>query len=285
MHSLAAVIQQFKGTACYKELKTLCDEYDAESKESAGNVELKDRILAACHKYQQSYQQQFHSKQVGAMEGNRGGEGVQWRRAHGRVQVIKTSGFSLAAIKHNAVAGEDNPYTKEYAKYTVKQCATHPCFAKYQEDEIRIGAWGATHALHGFACVHDRVKSEYESLTKDGYMDLDVVCNRDKSGLLRDAIVNGVKFTVVKWVVHAALPMVAKIVGDALNTVQQTSEGCPPFLLPPMSSSLFLFFSSYPFSPLSLAVVVVSVFRGLFIATVSCGIGCSCIVTAAAGAS
>ena len=69
-------------------------------------------------------------------------------------------------------------------------------------------------------------------------MDLDVVCNRDKSGLLRDAIVNGVKFTVVKWVVHAALPMVAKIVGDALNTVQQTSEGCPPFLLPPMSSSL-----------------------------------------------
>ncbi|CAK0857291.1 unnamed protein product [Prorocentrum cordatum] len=203
----------------------LCDEYDAESKESAGNVELKGRILAVCHKCQHSYQQVFHCKQVGAMESNCGGEGVQWRRAHGRVQVIKTSGFSLAAIMNNAVAGEDNPYTKEYAKYTVKQCAKHPCFAKYQEDEIRIGAWGATHALHGFACVHDRVKSEYESLTKDGYMDLDVVCNRDKRGLLRDAIVNGVKFTVVKWVVHAALPMVAKIVGDALNTVQQTSEG------------------------------------------------------------
>ncbi|CAK0863772.1 unnamed protein product [Prorocentrum cordatum] len=203
----------------------LCDEYDAESKESAGNVELKDRILAVCHKYQHSYQQVFHCKQVGAMESNRGGESVQWRRAHGRVQVIKTSGFSLATIMNNAAAGEDNPYTKEYAKYTVKQCAKHPCFAKYQEDEIRIGAWGATHGLHGFACVHDRVKSEYESLTKDGYMDLDVVCNRDKRGLLRDAIANGVKFTVVKWVVHAALPMVAKIVGDALNTVQQTSEG------------------------------------------------------------
>ncbi|CAK0910872.1 unnamed protein product [Prorocentrum cordatum] len=218
MHSGAADVQQFKATACYRELKMLCDEYDAESKESAGNVELKDRILAVCHKYQHSYQQVFHCKQVGAMESNRGGEGVQWRRAHGRVQVIKTSGFSLAAIMNNAVAGEDDPCTKEYAKYTVKQCAKHPCFAKYQEDEIRIGAWGATHALHGFACVHDRVKSECESLTKDGYMDLDVVCNRDMRGLLRDAIVNGVKFTVVKWVVHAALPMVAKIVGDALNT-------------------------------------------------------------------
>ncbi|CAK0870316.1 unnamed protein product [Prorocentrum cordatum] len=169
MHSGAADVQQFKATACYRELKMLCDEYDAESKESAGNVELKDRILAVCHKYQHSYQQVFHCKQVGAMESNRGGEG-------------------------------------EYAKYTVKQCAKHPCFAKYQEDEIRIGA-------------------ECESLTKDGYMDLDVVCNRDKRGLLRDAIVNGVKFTVVKWVVHAALPMVAKIVGDALNTAQQTSEG------------------------------------------------------------
>ncbi|CAK0886599.1 unnamed protein product [Prorocentrum cordatum] len=219
-------IAAFKSTPCFSELKQICDEWDASaSTSSSGNVELKDRILDICKKHSQSFEQVYHSKQVGAWERNRGGEGVQWRRAHGRVQVIKTSGFSLAAIANNAVAGEDNPYTREYAKYTAKKCDTHACFANYKEEEIRVGAWGATHALHGFACVHDGVESDIDDLTKDGKMHIDTVCSRDKHGLLRNAIEVGVKFTVVKWVVHAALPNVAHIVGGALNTVQQTSEG------------------------------------------------------------
>ena len=219
-------IAAFKSTPCFRELKEICDDWESSaSTSSSGNVELKDRILDICKKYSQSFEQVYHPKQVGAWERNRGGEGVQWRRAHGRVQVIKTSGFSLKAIANNAVAGEDNPYTREYAKYTAKKCATHACFANYTEEEVRVGAWGATHALHGFACVHDGVESDIDELTKHGKMHIDTVCSRDKHGLLRNAIEVGVKFTVVKWVVHAALPSVAHIVGGALNTVQQTSEG------------------------------------------------------------
>ena len=145
--------------------------------------------------------------------------GSRARAGHQDVRV------SLKAIANNAVAGEDNPYTREYAKYTAKKCATHACFANYKEEEVRVGAWGATHALHGFACVHDGVESDIDELTKHGKMHIDIVCSRDKHGLLRNAIEVGVKFTVVKWVVHAALPSVAHIVGGALNTVQQTSEG------------------------------------------------------------
>eukprot|EP00959_Pyramimonas_sp_CCMP1952_P380462 7970882-Pyramimonas_sp.AAC.1 len=69
-------IAAFKSTPCFSELKQICDEWDASaSTSSSGNVELKDRILDICKKHSQSFEQVYHSKQVGAWERNRGGEG------------------------------------------------------------------------------------------------------------------------------------------------------------------------------------------------------------------
>ena len=215
-------IDNFRSSQCYTEIKEICDQFSASQR---GNVEAKDLILEICARHKYSFHRVLHCKQVGAFPGNRGGEGVSWRRAHTRVMVIKTAGFSKNTIEPNAVAGEDNPFTREYAKFTAGHCRSHSKFANYKEEDVVVGAWGATHAMHGFSCVWDGVECDIDSLTKNGFMCKDQVCSNDPKGLLRDAIDNGVNFTIIRWVVHAALPMVADIIGGALNTVQQTSEG------------------------------------------------------------
>ena len=129
------------------------------------------------------------------------------------------------------MAGEDNPYTREYAKFTVKLTSSHPQYAKYREDELVAGAWGATHAMHAFACVLDGVPTGLDSIARNGRVHRGAVLENDVGGKLANAIDVGVKFLVVRWLVHAALPAVQDIIGSALNTVQQTSEGhatvCP----------------------------------------------------------
>ena len=80
--------------------------------------------------------------------------------------------------------------------------------------------------MHGFACAHDGVPCDIDAISKDGRMRMEKVCSNDPNGRLRKAIEVGVDFTVVKWVVFAALgKKMETIIMGALNTVQQTSEG------------------------------------------------------------
>ena len=221
-------INAFKSTACFRELQDVITKFQ-KGDTAIGNVETKDAILDILLKHKYAEQRVLHCKQVGAWPGNRGGEGLLWRRAHSRLMIIKTSGFSERAIAHNAVAGEDNPYTREYAKFTVKLTGSHPQYAKYREEELVAGAWGATHAMHAFACVLDGVPTDLQSISKNGRIHRETVLENDVSGNFAHALDVGVNFVLVRWVVHAALPLVQDIVGSALNTVQQTSEG--PFRL------------------------------------------------------
>ena len=93
----------------------------------------------------------------------RDNEGISWHRAHIRLQVIKASGYSNASMEDNRIGLQDNPYAKEFAKYSAGRSNISKHFATYQEDVVQAGTLGASHCTHGFACVLDEVPCEIPS--------------------------------------------------------------------------------------------------------------------------
>ena len=217
-------VAMFKATKCFAELSAICQQYDASEVHSSKNVQLKDKVLSSCQEHGWMTQQFLHMKEVGATPFNRGGEGLLWSRAHSRVAAVSQSGFSRPAIEENAVLLEDNPFTRAFARYTAELCKTDPHYATYSEHSIRYATLGGTHAVHGFACVGDEVPCSIESISVNGKMNKQKVCQNDP--LLLKVVEKGMLFKyVMRWEVYAALPTVADIVVGALNTVHQVSEG------------------------------------------------------------
>ena len=219
-----AIIEAFKSTECYKELKVICDQYENVAEAiDAKNVAAKDKLLLVMRRHGYCSDQEFHCKEVGGTPFNRGNEGVLALRSHRTVSTIKTSGFSKPAIDPNLVALEDNPYRKEFAKYTASLHGMNPAYAPYKENEVKAGTLGASHAVHGFACVYEEVQSSQEGITVNGRISKEKVYANDP--LLKSAVEGKLKFILVRWEVYAALPVACKIISKALNTVQQVSEG------------------------------------------------------------
>ena len=73
-------VSAFKATDCFRELQDIVTKFE-KSEAEVGNVETKDAILDICLKHKFAEHRVLHCKQVGAWPGNRGGEGLLWRRA------------------------------------------------------------------------------------------------------------------------------------------------------------------------------------------------------------
>jgi len=214
-------IREFMKSSCYQELRAISDCYT--DKTDAQIVGMKDDIIRIALRDNYGYSQIVHVKQVGATPFNRGGEGLLVARAHSRVTVIKQSGCSYAAIRDNAVLLEDDPRTNAFGVYTENLCKTDPRYARMRASQIRFANLGATHAFHGFCCVHDEVECKIPAISEDGKMSKAKIFNGD--ALLREYVEVGVPSIVLKYVVHATLPKISEIVMRALNTVMQVGEG------------------------------------------------------------
>ena len=215
-------IREFMQSTCYKELRVISDCY-TEQTDASGIVAMKDEITRIALRHNYGYRQVVHVKQVGATPFNRGGEGLLVARAHSRVAVISQSGCSYPAIRDNAVLIEDDPRTKEFAVYTENLCETDPRYARMRASEIRFANLGATHAFHGFSCVHDEVECNIPAISENGKMSKAKIFNGD--ALFQEYVDVGVPSFILKWCVHATLPKIAEIVMRALNTVMQVGEG------------------------------------------------------------
>ena len=109
-------------------------------------VTCKDLIMDACRKHNQTYKIVCTVHQLGIHPLQRDGEGVYCGRAQTRVAMIRSIGFSWAAIIPNLICMEDNPHTKAIVKMTLKQCASNPKYARYREGTIVGGSLGAAQA-------------------------------------------------------------------------------------------------------------------------------------------
>ena len=220
----AALIEAFKSTACFKELSDICNTFEnAVDVVDAKNVAVKDKLLKVLGSHEMCMDQELHCKEVGGTPFNRGNEGILATRCHRTVATIKANGFSNVAIAPNLIALQDNPYRRDFAKYIAQLHKTNPLYAPYKESEVKVGSLGATHAVHGFSCVYEEVKTTSESISINGRMSREKVYNNDP--MFKAAVEGKLKFTVVRWEVHAALPLACRIISKALNTVQQVSEG------------------------------------------------------------
>lgn len=217
-------IDEFKTTACYAKIMRVCDEFLVVDEESQ-NVLAKDQILAACTDGGFVEHRKLHVKRVGVLPGNRGGEGLLWQRAHTRASKIKTSGFSLPAIRENAWLLQENPFSHEIGIFTEAITKSSPHYAQYKAADVDGGCLGSTHATHGMACVHDEVPCSIENISTKGRMDRSKVFSKDPG--YESAVMQGVDYRMIKWVVGAACPKAMSIVSDALNTVTQIAEGEP----------------------------------------------------------
>ena len=169
MNAEKKLVDAFKLTDCYRELKALVDEFDAAPPLDSRNVQFKDKLMHCLLKHGEKQEGKLlHVKSVGAMPNNRGGEGLLWERAQSRASKIKASGYSEAAIADNAVVVEDNPYSHGFAKYTVERCKSNGRYARYKLEEIKAATVGSMHATHGFVCVRDEVPSSYGNISLDG---------------------------------------------------------------------------------------------------------------------
>ncbi len=65
---------------------------------------------------------------------------------------------------------EDNPYTREFARYTAGLAARNRHYAKYQEEMVKAGCMGASHCTHGFAQVYDGAPCSIPSISVNGRM-------------------------------------------------------------------------------------------------------------------
>ena len=168
---MEAVVQTFKTTRCYAELKNIVDDYTSDGGSAAKHskiAQMKDNAIASCAAHGYCTLQHYHVKQVGGTPMNRDNEGISWHRAHSRLNVMKASGYSNAAMEDNRIALQDSPYIKEFAKYTAGLSKISKHFATYQEDVVQAGTLGASHCTHGFACVLDEVPCEIPAISANG---------------------------------------------------------------------------------------------------------------------
>lgn len=220
---MEAQIDEFRQSPCHEKLRKICDRFDRDDDPDSKNVMLKDEIIEICMGGHWAEEQDLHCKQVGGNPDNRGGEGVLWRRAHTRISVLKKSGCSLATLQAGSVAAEDNPFTRKFAKYTAALQHRSPCFARYEESVVKVGALGGTHCFHGFSCAFDGVPCDDPEISTNGLMDKYKIYKGDPG--LRQAIDGKLRVKVIRWQVLAALPKIGDIIIGALNTVHQSSEG------------------------------------------------------------
>jgi len=165
------VIKNFSATRCYAELKKIVNDYTADGGSAAKHskiAQMKDNALAACEAHGYITTQHYHVRQMGGTPMNRDNEGISWHRAHSRLAAIKASGYSNAAMEDNRIALQDNPYTREFAKYTAGLSKISKHFATYQEDVVQAGTLGASHCTHGFACVLDEVPCDTPGISANG---------------------------------------------------------------------------------------------------------------------
>ena len=183
---------------------------------------LKDLMIKECLDYKYAYYMRMHPKMMGVHPTNRGGEGLTWHRAHSRLELIHKAGFSLPAIKENAVGIEDHPIDRHIEKFTLENCALSEHYARYEAGQIKGGTLGAGHANHGFACLHDRVPCTVESISEGGYMSQEK-CFVDEG--IRKSTTQGLEFLMFRWEIEAHFPELMDMVQSALNATSQAAEG------------------------------------------------------------
>jgi hypothetical protein len=220
----AALIAAFKATPCYQEVLGICCSFENVTDDvDAKNVAAKDKIMASLWTHGYCTPAEMHCKEVGGTPFNRGNEGLLATRSHRKVVTIKASGYSPSAIDQNLLALQDNPYSKEFAKYTSNLHKVNKMYAPYKMDEVKVGSLGASHAVHGFACTYEEVETDQMSISINGKISKEKVYANDEG--LRNACEGKLKYAVIRWEVFAAIPLSCKIISKALNTVQQVAEG------------------------------------------------------------
>ena len=206
----------------YNSLKAIVAKYESAGADNAQVVKLKDDIIAACKKYGFCNQMILHCKAVGPHPANRDGEGISAERAQTRVKVIKAGGFSLATLRPNCIAMEENPIKRHIGEFAEMICSRGPTYARLNKGMIRAGTLGAGHATHGFAQLHDEVPCTIAGISENGIMSK-ALCFEDAG--IKNAVENGIEFDVIDYRVEVAFPKVPEIVQSALNVVQQVSAG------------------------------------------------------------
>ena len=74
--AIQIAVNKFKQTSCYKRLSALCADAAGCTEANAKNVQFADQIESICREEGFLVLQELEWKQVGAMPGNRGGEGL-----------------------------------------------------------------------------------------------------------------------------------------------------------------------------------------------------------------
>jgi hypothetical protein len=150
----------------HTELEAILKQYNGDSENDGQTVKLKDDALSSLELYGFVYTTDVHPKRMGCHPQNRGGEGITWARAQTRLSVIKSAGFSLGAIRDNAIGVEDHPLNKHIEAYTLEQCALSNQYAKYVKGEIKYGSIGAGHANHLLSCT-TRLHASFQTFPRE----------------------------------------------------------------------------------------------------------------------
>ena len=154
----------------YDALDAIVTKYNKMGEEGATIVSFKNQILKVCRHWNYCRLVRFRVKEIGCHPANRDGEGIVPDRAQSRIKVIKGGGFSESVIRANSGAMQDHPMNKHIERWTLKMCAKDPKYARYQENEIKIGTLGAGHAVHGFAQLFDEGPCAIDGISSNGRM-------------------------------------------------------------------------------------------------------------------
>lgn len=204
-------------------LNEITMKYQDGSHEHTQIVRFKDQIIEACTNYGYAKHEKLHCKHVGAHPSNRDYLGVHKGRALSRLEVVVVAGASETTFKTNAIAVQDNPSTKEIARYNVQASKDDPEKAQYKEMEVSHGSLGASHTSHSFGMLHDEVPCDIEALSENGRMSKSKLFMKDKA--LERMVMQSCEWLVIRWEIAALFPMVCIIIQAALNTTTQQAEG------------------------------------------------------------
>jgi hypothetical protein len=185
-------------------------------------VSCKEQIITLLHEFKYAYVSQWYAKLVGVHPRNRNREGLLWPRAHTRVFKVRNVGWSWKTSEASAVCIEDHPTSKHIAKFTVKVCSQSDHFARYVEDEIKLGSLGAGHCNHGIACVIDGVPCEIPEISENKKMSYHKVASDPG---FKEAIDKGMRWVTLRWEVEADFPEIPNIIQSALNAISQIADG------------------------------------------------------------
>ena len=159
---------------------------------------------------------------------NRGGKKMMGVSMHTKGSKVYGVGFKQhLCSKLRAVGMEKNPQRDNCETWTIVTCNTDPYFATYSPGTIRAGSLGCSHLNQWLAAVVAGAKTPTPNpkCCKPG---TDVLCKgiiEQQSSELKDALNDGLTWTLIKWAIEDAYPKFPEICQRALNVEHHVGEG------------------------------------------------------------